>query len=103
MESANGTGASDDPVSASGGVAVAAIVATRNMCCMLAGRCNAIVAGAAVAKNLGMVDCHRRRIGYGAVAIPADVSGLDMRQTLACCRNTIVTGDAVADDAGVIE
>ena len=86
-----------------GRVTIAAVVATRNMRRVLACRCDAIVAGAAGAHHLGMVNRYCRHIGYGAVAILADIAGLNMSHTLARGCNAVVAGNAIADDTGVIK
>jgi len=86
-----------------GRVTIVTVVAARNVRRVLAGCCDAIVAGATGAKHLGMVDCYSRHVGYGAVAILADVGCLYMSHTLAGGCNAIVAGNAIADDTDVIK
>jgi len=86
-----------------GRVTIITVVAACNVRRVLAGRCDAIVAGATGAQYLGMVNGYCRHVGHGAVAILADVGCLNMSQTLAGGRNAIVAGNAIADDTDVIK
>lgn len=86
-----------------GRVTIITVVAACNVRRVLAGRCDAIVAGATGAQYLGMVNGYCRQVGYGAVAILADIAGLNMSHTLARGCNAVVAGNAIADDTGVIK
>lgn len=54
-------------------MAVIAVIATGNMCRVLAGSSNTVVAGATGAKNLGVIDNHHGREHVGGVAVFTDV------------------------------
>ena len=88
---------------ANGRVAVIAIIATRNVRCMLAGCRSAVVARAAGSEYLRMVD------GYGgfesgrAMAVLADIGRLYVGRAFAGCCSTVVAAHAVSSDACVIK
>ena len=70
---------------------------------VFAGCGDAIMTGAAGAKNLGMVNGKRGREHVGVVAVFADIAGLNMRQALAGRLRAIVAVDAVAGDVHMVE
>ena len=70
---------------------------------VLAHRRDAIVAAAAVAQNLRVVDLKDRRERHDGMAVFADVAGCYMRRRLADGIDRVVTTHAVSCDIGVIE
>lgn len=79
-------------------MAIVAIIATGNMRCVFTGRRNTIMAGAAGAQYLRVVDCCGRRKGYCAVAVLTDVCCLYVCRTLARGTGAIVAADAIAQN-----
>ena len=88
---------------ARGRVAVVAVIAARDMLRMFAGRYRSVVAGAAGADYLGVVDRDDRRPDRVGVAILTDAGRVDVRRRLAGRRQAIVTARACVDDIRVIE
>jgi len=84
-------------------MAVVAVVATRYMSTVFAGGRCAIVAGAASANYLRMVDRECRQPGIRRVTILADIRCLDVILALACRVDTVVAADAVARDIDMVE
>jgi len=84
-------------------MAVIAIIAARNMCCMLAGGRDAVVARAAGTDDLGMVNGKNGPKHVGVVAVLADVCGLNVRRALAGCLDTVVAINTVAGNVYMIE
>ena len=88
---------------ANGAVTVIAGIAAGDMCWMLADRSDAIVAGAAGAYYLGVIDRQHGRKQIRRVAIFADIGRLNVGGVLADCIRAVVTADAIARDIDVIE
>lgn len=88
---------------AGGGMAVVAGIATRNVVGGLSGSSKAIVAGAACAGHLCMVDRVDRREIIGVMAVLADVRGCYVRGVLASGISAVMAAAATADDIGVVE
>ena len=86
-----------------GGVAVVAIIATRNMRRMLAGRGHAIMTRTATAQYLCVVDSNRRYPHCHAVAILTDIGSQHMGWILTRRGDAIVAVTAVSGDVGVIK
>ncbi len=86
-----------------GGVAVVAIIATRNMRRVLARRGHAIMTRAATAQDLCVVDTNRRYPHGDAVAILTDIGSQHMGWILTRRGDAIVAVTAVPDDIGVIK
>jgi hypothetical protein len=84
-------------------VAVVAGVATRNVCRVLTGRYDAVVAAVAGSNDLGVIHREDRCEDVRRVAVLADVAGLDMCKILARGIHTVVAVDAIAGDVQVIE
>ena len=82
---------------------IVAIVAAGDVRRVFAGRRDAVMAGAAGAYYLGVVDGDDGLKRNGAVAVLADVTCLHVSRTLTGGSDAIVATDAVADDACVIE
>jgi len=88
---------------ADGRVAVVAIIPARDMRRVFTGRRSAIVAGAAGAQHLSVIDRRGRRKGDCAVAVLANIGGLHVCRALPCRGSTVVAAHAVSSDACVIE
>ncbi len=73
------------------------------MCRVFAGRCNAVVTGAATANDLRVVDNYDRSEYGSAVAIFADVRCLDVGRILTNCLRTVMAVDAIRCNQTVIE
>ena len=86
-----------------GGVAVIAIVTTGNMRRVFANRYYTVVAGAAGADNLSVVDRKGRNPGIRCMAIFADYTGKNMVGVLACCIRTVVATRTIACDIDVVK
>ena len=84
-------------------MAVIAIGAAGNVCCVLARCCAAVVTGAASTKYLCVIDSGYRRKSNRAVAVLTDVRCQHMNRALACGRRTVVAADTVINDANMIE
>ena len=84
-------------------MAVVAIGAARNVILGLAGRDDAIMAGAARTKDLRMVDSHNGRPQIRRVAVLADISRQDVCLAFTSRLCAVVTADTVAGDVDVIE
>ena len=84
-------------------MAIVAVIATRNVCRVLAGRRNPVMTRAAGTNHLRMIDGIGRGPHIGVVAVLANDGRLNMRRTLARCIDTVVAVGAVACDVGVIE
>ena len=78
-------------------------VAAGDMCWVLAGRRDTVVAGTASADHLSVIDRHHRRKNIGCVAVLTDVRRLNVCRVLAGRVGAIVAADAVAGDIHVIE
>ena len=86
-----------------GGVAVVAIVAAGNMRRMLANRYYTVMAGAAGADDLRMVNRKCRNPGVWCMAIFADNTGKNMVGVLAGCIRTVVAARTIASDIDVVK
>ncbi len=84
-------------------VTVITRIATGDMRWVLAGCRDAVMARAAGADHLGVVNGKRGRKNIGVVAVLADITGLDMCRILTRGIGAIVTVDAVASDIDVIK
>jgi len=84
-------------------VTVITIVAAGNVSRVFAGRCDAVMAGAAGAQHLCVVDRDRRLERDCAMAVLAYVCRLHMSRALARGVGAIVATNAVSDDARMIE
>lgn len=84
-------------------MAVVAGISTINMCRCLAGRNRAVVAGAAAAEHLRMVNGKRRGERDHGVAILANSRRLNMRRVLAGGVDAVVAAAAVARNVRVVE
>lgn len=73
----------------------------RNMRGRFADRHRAIVATAAHAEHLGVIDSHRRAERRGVVTRFARVGGGDMGVGFSGCAGTVVTGGAAVDNTVV--
>lgn len=85
------------------GVAVVTIIAARNMreifpCCG-----EAVMAGAAAAQHLGVVNRNNRLPHDLAVAVFANVRRLNMCGILSCCTNTVVAANAITENVVMVE
>lgn len=83
-------------------VTVIAVVAARNVRRIFASGDDAIVACAATADYLGMVDSHCGRECIGGMAVFADIRGIDMSLVLADRVRAVMAGTACAQDLGVV-
>lgn len=84
-------------------MAVVAVVATRDMGRVLAGRRGAVVARTAGTDDLGMVYGNDWLKDKRTVAVLADICGRHMDRTLADCRCTVMARDAIVDNARMVE
>jgi len=84
-------------------VAIVAIGAARNVILVLAGRDDAVVAGATRTQNLRMVDGHYGLPQIRGVAVLADVSRQDVCLAFTSRLRAVVTAETVAGDVDVIE
>ena len=84
-------------------MAILAIVAARNMCGMLAGCGNAVVAGSAGSEYLAVINHEDGRKNAGCVAVLTYVRCLHMRRRFACCAGAVVACSTAACDIGVIK
>ena len=84
-------------------MAVVAVVATRNMCCMLPGRSSSVMTGSAGSEDMRVVDRSCRIKSEGAVAVFANIARLNMCRALARGSVAIVARNAIAVNAGVIK
>jgi len=84
-------------------VTIVTVVATVDMTLVLAGRDDAVVAGAAGADHLSVVGRVHRHPDVGRMTIFADIAGLDVRLILARRLGTVVAAEAIARDVDVIE
>jgi len=84
-------------------MAVIAVVTAGNMRRMFASRSNAVMAGAATAKHLGMIDHHHGRKHTCVVTIFTDVGRLRVGWVLANCVRAVMTVDAITRDGCVVE
>ena len=84
-------------------MAIVAVVATVNVCGMLTGCRGAIVARAACANNLSMINGIGWRPDIRRMTVFANEGGLYMRKSLAGCVGAVVTTRAVAGDACVVK
>ena len=81
---------------------VVAIVIAGDMGRMFAGRRDAVMAGAANAQYLCVIDRDYRRERNRAVTILTDVGRLHVSLVLACSSSTVMAADAIAEDVGMI-
>ena len=84
-------------------VAVVAACAARDMCWIFTGCRNAIVAGAAFAQHLSVINRDCRCPNIRAVAVLADVRRLYVREVFACGFNAVVAANAVAANVNMIK
>ncbi len=82
---------------------IVTVIAAGDMRGVFAGRRDAVMAGAASAQYLCVIDRKRGRPNIRRVAVLADIACLDVRRSFTCCINAIVAADAVARDVDVIE
>lgn len=82
---------------------VIAAIAANNMCRVFAGRRNAIVAGAACAYDLGVVDDHHWHKNIRGVAVFAHIRRLNVCRTFTRCIRAVVAANTIARDVYVIE
>jgi len=82
-------------------VTIFADVACRYVRRVLAGGIGAVMAAAAIATYVDMIEIRRRPAGR-RMAVVAVVAAIDVCRRLAGCRYTVVTGTASADYLGVI-
>ena len=86
-----------------GGVAIIAVVTTREMSGMLSGGSDAIVTRPTAAEHLCMVHQVGWRKGHRVVAILADIGGLHVRWVLTGRIGPVMAAGAVAGDVDVIK
>ena len=84
-------------------MAVIAVVAAGDVCRMFSGRSHTIVATAAAALHLGMVDSNDRPPDRRTVAVFADSRRQDMCGRFAGSVNAVVAAHAVGNDVDMIE
>ncbi len=84
-------------------MAVVAGIAAIDVCRVLAGCRDAVMAGAANAHDVRVVDSEYGREHVCVVAVFTDIAGLYVRRALAGRFSAIVAIDAVAGDVDVIE
>lgn len=84
-------------------MAVVAIIAARDVGWVLAGRYEAVMAGAACTYDLRVVDGVHRHPDVRCMAVLADIGCLDMREALAGGVNAVVAAGAIARDIYMIE
>ena len=82
---------------------VIAVVAAGDVCRVLAGGGNAVVAGATSTQDLGVVDNYHRREYIGRVAVFTDIRRQGVCRIFARCVRTVVAIYAIAGDGRVIE
>jgi hypothetical protein len=82
---------------------IVTLIATGDMCWVLACGSYAIVTGSASADNLSMVNGHRRHESCGAMAVFADICRLHVNGTLAHGGKPVMTRNTVSDDADMVE
>ena len=82
---------------------VIAVVAAGNMRWMLAGGCDAVVAGATCTQDLGVIDyCHWRKHAC-AMAVFADVRRKRVRLVFTGCIRAVMAVYAVSRDGRVVK
>ena len=84
-------------------MAVVAVVATRNMYCMLPGRSSSVMTGSTGSEDMCVVKRSCRIKSECAVAVFADVACLNMCRALARGSVAIVARNAIAVITGVIK
>ncbi len=84
-------------------VTVIAIVAACDMTLVFAAGGNTVVAGAAGAKDLGVVDNHDGHENVGRMAVFADICRLRVGYAFPCCITAVVAIYAIGGNRGVIE
>ncbi len=82
---------------------VVAGVATRNVRRVLAGGNDAVMAGAAIADYLGVIDGKHRGENSCVVAVLTDIRCLNVGRVFTGCVRAVVTAGTVAGDIKVIE
>ena len=82
---------------------VIAVVAAGNMCRMLAGGSNAVVARTTGTENLGVIDNHHGREHIGGVAVFTDIGRQWVSRILASCVRAVMAVYAIAGDRRVVE
>ena len=85
------------------GVAVVTVVTAGNMRRMFADRYHTVMAGAAGADDLSVVNRIRRNPGIRCMAIFADDTGKNMVGVLARCIRTVVAARTIACDIDVVK
>jgi len=88
---------------ACGAMTVVAGVTTGNMCGQFADGDDTVMAGAAGAEHLGVVDGHHRGEHVGRVAILTDIGRINMRLVLSGRVSAVVAAHAVARDIDMVE
>ena len=84
-------------------MAVITIITAGDMCGVLAGCNNTIMARATGANDLRVVDSEDRLKGHCTVAVFADICCLHVNRASTCGGHAIVTGDTISDDAQVVK
>ncbi len=84
-------------------MAIVAIGPARNVCRVLAGSRNPIMARRARAQHLGVIHCNDRFERKRVVAVFAHIGGLNVHRALASCGRPVVTANAVADNSGMVK
>ena len=84
-------------------MAILTIIATCDVCCILAGCSQSIVAGTACSQHLRMINRVRRCPYIRIVAVLANVSCLNVGLALTCCLDAIVATHTIAGDTDVIK
>ncbi len=82
---------------------VVTLLATGDMCRMLARGSDAIVTRSAVADDLRMVNVHGGHESDSAMAVFADICRLHVNGTLAHRGKPVMTRNTVSDDADMVE
>lgn len=86
-----------------GRVAVVAVASAGDVVCALAGCRDAVVAGAAGAENLRVIDCGYGHKCHGTVTVFANIACLYVRRALARRGCAVVTTHTVTDYTGMVE
>ena len=84
-------------------MAVVAIIAAGDMCWVLAGCDNAVVARAASTDNLGVIHGVCWHPDIGIVTVFANFRCQNVRRVFASCLNAVVAACAIASDAYVVK
>ena len=82
---------------------IVTLIATGDMCWVLARGGDTIVTRPASTDDLSMVNSHGRHESYSAMAVFTDVCRLHVNRTLAHGGKPVMTRNTVSDDAGMVE